>query len=64
MTEFSAELNGVAVEDGQEVFLIRRPGEQKVNDKGPRLIIQAPSFGLVVTCTDAWGNTTTERVEP
>ena len=64
VAEFSAELNGVPVEDGQELFLITRPGEQKVIDNGPQVTIQAPSFELVVTCTDAWGNTTTERISP
>ncbi len=64
VAEFSAELNGVPVDDGQELVLIRRPGEQKVIDEGPQVIIQAPSFELVVTCTDAWGNTTTESASP
>ncbi len=64
VAEFSAELNGVPVEDGQELFLVQRPGQQKVIENGPQVTIQAPSFELVVTCTDAWGNTTTERISP
>ncbi|MDH5519536.1 MAG: pullulanase-type alpha-1,6-glucosidase, partial [Acidimicrobiia bacterium] len=64
VAEFSAELNGVPVTDGQELFLIPGPNRQKVIDNGPQVTIQAPSFELVVSCTDAWGNTTTERITP
>ena len=54
----------IPVADGQLVSLIRAPGRSWHKVRGSVLIIKAPSFELVVTGTDAAGNTATATAEP
>ena len=58
-------INGsIPVADGQLVFLIRAHGRSWHKVRRSVLTIKAPSFELVVTGTDAAGNTATATAEP
>ncbi len=59
----SAELNGIAVTNGQLVKL-ERDDETEVEWDDGVLEIEAPSFELVVTCNDASGNIKTASAVP
>jgi hypothetical protein len=61
----TALLNGVAVKNGDVVRLkLIKKGDQKVKKEDGRLTISATSFQLVVTCTDAAGNTGSAATSP
>jgi predicted extracellular nuclease len=58
-------LNGVSIEDGQRVFLIKSPrGSSWMRERGSVLFVKAPNFVLEVTGTDGSGNSTTVTAEP
>ncbi len=59
-----ADLNGIAVEDGQRVHLTKTKGSTSSVVKGRVLYITAPSFLLTVVGTDASGNSATDTAEP
>ena len=63
-TTVVADINGVPVEDGQEVRLIHHPNRTDHVQKGNRLDIYGQEFLLTVTCTDSSGNSTTVEVIP
>jgi hypothetical protein len=54
-----ADINGVPVEDGQQVALIRSNGEEMSWHSGPTLFIKSSTFVLTVVGTDEHGNSTT-----
>jgi hypothetical protein len=59
------DINGIAVEDGQKVFLIQTPyGRSWHHRIGSILYIKDSSFTLTVTGTDEAGNTVTVTAEP
>ncbi len=62
--ETTATLNGVPIDDGDLVRLITQPGRSRHVTTPGFTIFMAPSFELVVTCTDAAGNTTTATARP
>ncbi|GMQ98064.1 MAG: hypothetical protein BMS9Abin17_0569 [Acidimicrobiia bacterium] len=57
-------LNGMSIEDGQRVFLIKSSGRTWQRMIRGTLFIKARSFTLEVVGTDANGNTATETAEP
>ncbi|MEA2023050.1 MAG: pullulanase-type alpha-1,6-glucosidase [Actinomycetota bacterium] len=59
-----ADINGVPVEDGQDVRLIHHPSRTDHVQKKHRLDIYGQEFLLTVTCTDSSGNSTTVEVIP
>jgi len=59
----SADINGIAVENGQIVELEIDDETESEFDDGV-LEMEAPSFTLTVTATDNAGNSSTETVEP
>lgn len=59
----TATLNGIAVVDGQVVEL-EIDDETEVEVEDGILEIEAPSFSLDVTCTDAFGNVGTAQATP
>jgi pullulanase-type alpha-1,6-glucosidase len=56
--DLDADVNGIAVEDEDELLLVRQP-RSAVVDLGPVLILSGPKFTLTATCTDAAGNEAT-----
>ncbi len=60
----SASLNGITVTNGQIVQLKIKTGVQKTKRDDGRLQIQAPSFTLTVTASDAAGNTSSTTAVP
>ena len=59
-----ATINGYSVENGDKVLLITKPhGNRRVTTPW-FTIFTAPSFELIVTCTDAAGNTATASAAP
>jgi len=62
--ECVADLNGIPVQDGQKVYLIRSPGAPWTFGSGRVLIIKDESFLLTVTGTDDSGNSATDSDEP
>ena len=59
-----ADLNGVSVNDGQVVHLIKAPGKPITLRLGPVLFMKDDSFTLTVTGTDERGNSATATAEP
>lgn len=65
VTSMSATLNGVPVRDGQIVQLqTSTKGNLSAPRDTPHMQMRAASFSLVVTATDAAGNTATSTSEP
>ncbi|HSJ84757.1 MAG TPA: ExeM/NucH family extracellular endonuclease [Acidimicrobiia bacterium] len=62
--ECVADLNGIPVQDGQKVYLIRSPGVPWTFGSGRVLFIKDESFLLTVTGTDDSGNSATDSDEP
>lgn len=60
----TADLNGIRVTNGQIVQLQVKSGAQRAKRDDGRLQIQAPSFLLTVTATDAAGNTSSTTAVP
>jgi probable HAF family extracellular repeat protein len=60
----TADLNGIRVTNGQIVQLQVKSGAQRARRDDGRLQIQAPSFQLTVTATDAAGNTSSTTAVP
>lgn len=60
----SASLNGISVTNGQIVQLKIKTGIQKTKRDDGRLQMQAPSFRLTVTASDAAGNTSSTTAVP
>ncbi len=60
----TANINGVVVSNGQIVKLELEDEKQELEVDDGRLEIQAPSFLLTVSCTDASGNSSTATVTP
>jgi hypothetical protein len=60
----TATLNGIPIENGTEVLLITHPVRSDWKWQADRLTVWGSEFVLEVTCTDASGNTTIERVVP
>jgi len=50
--------------EGLEIVWFQRPGQTKVVDQTPQLAVLARSLELTVTCTDRWGDSTTETATP
>lgn len=61
---FTAELNGVSVDNGILVKLHVSKNTKTKMEKDGTLDLKAPSFGLVVTTTDRAGNESTITVDP
>jgi hypothetical protein len=61
--ECVADLNGVPVDDGQLVHLIRPPGAPITLRLGPILFMKDDSFALTDTGTDERGNRATAAAE-
>jgi pullulanase-type alpha-1,6-glucosidase len=59
--DLQADVNGVAVEHADVLLLIRYPTPAGPLRIGTLTILWGPSFTLTATCTDAAGNTTTQR---
>jgi hypothetical protein len=65
VTSLSATLNGVPVRDGQIVQLqVSTKGNLAAPRDTPHMQMRAASFSLVVTASDAAGNTTTTTITP
>ncbi len=62
--ECVADLNGVAVADGEKVYLVKSSGPATTMERHGVLFIEAPSFLLTVRGTDDSGNTATDTAEP
>jgi hypothetical protein len=60
----AAQINGIAVTNGQIVELEVERKKQEVEFKNGLLKIEAPSFVLTVTCTDRSGNVGVGKVGP
>ncbi len=60
----TATLNGINVNNGTKVFLIKTRRYERARWIGPFLFIWAPSFELEVECVDADGNVGTATAEP
>lgn len=58
------DINGISVDDGQRVFLIKARGSTWHRMIGSTLFIKDSSFLLTVVGTDASGNTATTTAEP
>jgi predicted extracellular nuclease len=58
------EINGIPVDDGQLVMLVKAPGKPSHHRVGSVLHIKAPSFTLTVTGTDDAGNQATATAIP
>ncbi len=62
--ECVGDINGVSVQDGQLVILLKGPGREWHRSKHGVLWMKANSFELTVTGTDEAGNSATETAEP
>lgn len=60
----SAELNGIAVGDGQAVELKLKGGKERIRTMGGTLRIESSAFQLVVTCADGLGQQVTATATP